>query len=123
MRPAYAAAVLLVAVASAGAAARAQALVDPMRPAEYVAPGAAGATSGPVLQQIYVSPERRYAVIDGTRVSPGERYGDARVVRISETEVALQSERGTTVLTMHPEVQKRTRSGAPADRPQKGTRE
>jgi len=109
VRTTLVAAAVLVAASSVGAVARGQALVDPMRPPVHAAAGEAGASSGPVLQQVYVSRSRRYAVIDGTRVSPGDRYGNARVMRISEAGVALQGDRGTTVLTMHPDVLRRAR--------------
>jgi MSHA biogenesis protein MshK len=86
----------------------AQALNDPMRPPALGGFGPAGASTGPVVDMIVIAPERRYAVIDGQTVTQGSRLGDARVVRIAETEVTLRSAAGNTrVLKLLPQAEKR----------------
>lgn len=99
---------LLAFAACLAASAQAQALVDPMRPATLV-PGGNAAAPGPVLYSISISPERRYAMIDDMVISIGDRFGDARVVAISETQVTLRGDGGTTVLKLFPDVEKRVR--------------
>lgn len=67
-------------------------LRDPTRPPEQLGQsGETGAASGPVLQSVLLSPQRRIAVISGQTVKLGEKFGDATVVRISESEVVLRS--------------------------------
>jgi len=47
-------------------------------------------------------------VISGQAVPLGGMFGDARVVRITETEVVLKKGEETEVLKMYPEVDKET---------------
>ncbi len=84
---------------------------DPTQPPGALAGGAADAApaEGPRLQSILISPNRRVAVIGGRTVPLGGNYGDARVVRITETEVVLQTGQERQSLRLHPEVEKRER--------------
>lgn len=88
----------------------AQGLPDPTRPPAALAAGEAEnarAREAPVLQSVLVSPGRRAALISGTWVSLGGRYGDARVVAIDEAAVTLQGPEGRRELRLFPEVEKR----------------
>lgn len=106
-----------ICVSALAGSAAAQPLADPMRPPVLgPLPGAPAATAGPVVDTIIIGAGRRYAVIDGQTVTQGGRVGDARVVRIAETEVTLRSAAGETrVLKLLPQVQKKV-----AARPQPG---
>ena len=101
---------LLVIASWPAAAAGAQAMTDPTRP-----PGAqsttAAAQSGPVLQSVMLSPARKVAVISGQVVPLGGRFGEARLVRLSESEAVLRNGAETTVLRLYPQVEKRAVRG------------
>jgi hypothetical protein len=108
----------LIAVLLCSVPVRAQTLSDPTRP-----PGAGpaaevdeGQARAPVLQSVIITSKGRAAIINGQRVELGGVYGDARVLKISETEVLLRSAGGTEVLKMYPNVDKRLgRRGAAPD--------
>lgn len=91
----------------------AETLPDPTRPPAGLqdaasAPAAAAApAAGPVLQSVMISPNRLAAMIDGTLVELGESFGDARLVRVTETGVTLRGASGTQELTLFPGVEKR----------------
>lgn len=87
----------------------AQALRDPMRPP----PGFAATDNArprsveePVLQSVMISPGRRAAIISGEVVRLGEKFGGARLVRVSEQEVVLQYGTDARVLKLYPAVDK-----------------
>lgn len=84
---------------------RAEILNDPMRP-----PAGLGADpvpgAGPVLQSVFISSEKRYAIISGERVMEGGRYGESLVSRINTNEVRLRDGSGETVLKLYPDVHK-----------------
>lgn len=83
-------------------------LPDPTAPP--AAPAAEGATSpGMSLTAIKRRGTQRFAVIDGQEVAAGGRYQDARVVRITESEVVLRRGADVTVLKLYPHVEKRLR--------------
>lgn len=89
------------------APAQAQALVDPTRPPNAPAPGEPeGAPGGTQLQSVLISPGRRLAVINGAMVPLGGMVGEAKVVKITETEVVLQKGDETEVLKLFPGVDK-----------------
>ena len=108
------------------AAAQAQPLNDPTRP-----PGAGAmqqgaedeAPLGKQLQSVLLSGGRKIAVIDGTMVPLGGMLGEARVIKITETEVVLKTGEETETLKLFPGVDKqavkrapkRARASAPAD--------
>lgn len=84
---------------------------DPTRPpAEMMTPemggvGAAQADSG--MQTVIVRRKGKSgAVINGQYVEVGGMVGDKRVIRISESEVALQGEGGREVIRLIPSIQK-----------------
>jgi len=90
------------------AIAQAQVLIDPTRPPMAIAkPGAVEeAPPATQLQSILISSRRRVAVINGNTVALGDRIGDARVVKITETEVVLKTGEETEVLKMYPGMEK-----------------
>jgi MSHA biogenesis protein MshK len=90
------------------AIAQAQVLIDPTRPPMAIAkPGAVEeAPPATQLQSILISSRRRVAVINGNTVALGDMVGDARVVKITETEVVLKTGEETEVLKMYPGMEK-----------------
>lgn len=98
---------LLVALAALGALqASAQALVDPTRPPNAPMGEAEAAVSGTQLQSILISSSRRLAIINGATVALGGMVGEAKVVRITETEVTLQKGDEKEVLKLYPGIDK-----------------
>ena len=114
------------ALTATAATAPAQSLSDPTRP-----PGAGAmrqqgaqdeAPAGRQLQSVLLSAGRKLAIIDGTTVPLGGMLGEARVVKISDSEVTLKAGEDIEVLKLYPAVEKRpvkraasrTRSAAPA---------
>lgn len=103
--------VALLALSGSGIAC-AENLPDPTRPppelaAPSSAPGGIAMPAGPVLQSVQISPASRSAIISGQRVVQGGAYGDARVVKISESEVVLKSGSDYQTLKLFPGVEKR----------------
>ncbi len=94
---------------AAAPAAAADILRDPTRPPPglYAAEDGAEVETGPVLQSVRVAQGRYTAVISGETVRVGSRYGDARVVRIRETEVVLKTGNSLQTLKLFPDVEKR----------------
>ena len=91
-------------------AAIAQPMTDPTRPpTEHVVvdggePAAAGT---PVLQSVMITPTLKAAIINGEMVKLGGTFGNAELVKVSESEVVLKSGDATQVLKMYPGVEKR----------------
>lgn len=87
-----------------------EALQDPTRPSTAtgaVVGAGAVASSGPVLQSVLISSGRRVAVISGQTVRTGDKVGDARVVKITETEVLLDDGKDVKTLKLYPGIGKR----------------
>lgn len=82
---------------------------DPTRPpsALYVPNDSTFIQVGPVLQSIRMANGRYTAVINGENVSVGSKIGEARVVKIRETEVVLKTADSLQTLKLFPEVEKR----------------
>ncbi len=77
-------------------------LTDPTRPtdpATYFGTGKPVNASGWLLQSILFASDRRIAVINGSRVQEGDRIGSARVLRIRDSQVLLDT--GGRNLTLH----------------------
>lgn len=83
-----------------------QALVDPTRPPNAPAGEAEAVQSGTQLQSILIASNRRLAIINGATVGLGGMVGEAKVVRITETEVTLRKGDETEVLKLYPGVDK-----------------
>ena len=110
---------------AAGAAA--QGMADPTRPpAGFAAsdPEMAAASGGPVLQSVMISAAGSAAIISGEMVKLGQKYGDAVLVRVAESEVVLKGQSGTQVLKLYPGVEKRpTAAAASKAAPGRGRRQ
>jgi MSHA biogenesis protein MshK len=102
----------MIAIIGFTGAASAQVAVDPTRPPEGLAINAtdtddAGGAGGVMLQTVMISPTQKAAIISGVMVKLGEKYGDAVLVKVSESEVVLKSGDAQQVLRLHPGVDKR----------------
>lgn len=100
------------------------ALVDPTRPPMVASDSSAkeaAAPAGPRLQSVLISPTRRVAVISGSTVAQGGKYGDATVAAISEGAVLLRYADRKETLHLIPEVVKRERQSDAASQSNKGT--
>ena len=98
---------LLLVAAVAGA----QSLPDPTQPPASGAPvrdldSAGKANPTPILQSIIISPTRRLAIIAGHTLKQGDKYGDAKLVKITETEVVLRGSNGIQTLKLFPNIEK-----------------
>lgn len=87
---------------------------DPTRPpaallAEPAPGGAAPASTR--LQSVLISAGRKSAIIGGQLVHLGDKYGEARVTRITESEVVLKTGSTTETLKLFPDVEKRAARG------------
>lgn len=108
----------------------AQGLTDPTRPPHLGATpaGAADAPAGAYrLESVILSRGRKLAVINGTLVPLGGTIGEGRLVRVSESGVAIRTGESVETLRFHPGIEKRPvkarapdRRRAAADRPQLG---
>jgi MSHA biogenesis protein MshK len=96
--------------------AHAEALQDPTRPPAALdraaESGTGAAVTGPVLQSVLISPRRTMATISGRTVKVGDKVGEARVIRISETEVVLRNGRDLETLKLFPGIEKRRSPGS-----------
>lgn len=94
---------------------QAESLRDPTRPPAELGVVAAGgaemAAKGPVLQSVLISAGRKSAIIGGQVVGLGEKYGEARVIKITESEVVLKTGTITETLRLFPDVEKRSAQG------------
>jgi MSHA biogenesis protein MshK len=85
-------------------------LVDPtLPPAVLAAPDASGsAAAGPVLQSVMMGTGRKAAMISGQMVAVGEKFGDATLLRVTETSAVLRNpDMSLQTLQMHPAVEKK----------------
>jgi MSHA biogenesis protein MshK len=94
------------------ASAVAQVRNDPTRPPTGFGTGtadmdAADAGGGMTLQSVMISPTSKTAIISGVMVKLGEKYGDAVLVKVAESEVVLKSGATSQVLKLYPGVEKR----------------
>ncbi len=84
----------------------AQALYDPTRPTDptlYFGRSAQPVPSRPwTLHSILRGPDRRIAIINGKRVREGERVGSAKVLRIGDSHVLLQTGKRRLTLRLLP---------------------
>lgn len=101
------------------ASAMAQVGNDPTRPPSGFGAGGVDAESadiggGMVLQSVMITPTSKAAIIGGVTVKLGEKYGDAVLVKVAESEVVLKSGTTSQVLKLYPGVEKRESAPAPA---------
>jgi MSHA biogenesis protein MshK len=66
-----------------------------------------------VLQSVMISASGAAAIISGQTVKLGQKYGDAVLVKVAESEVVLKDASGVQVLKLYPGVEKRS-AAAPA---------
>lgn len=106
-------AILVLLGLALGVEVHAQGLSDPTRPpgassgmTQAAGPGEELAISATQLQSVLIAPGRRVAVINGQAVALGGMVGEAKVVKISETEVVLRRGAENEVLKMYPGVEK-----------------
>jgi MSHA biogenesis protein MshK len=93
----------------------AQNLPDPTRPPSSILQIDAGIAvpTGPVLQSVLISPQRKIAIIDGQTVKLNGKVGNQTLVTISETEVVLKSGKQLQTLRLHPDlIKKKLRASA-----------
>lgn len=86
---------------------RAEELSDPTRPPAALPAGASQdeASKPAGLQSVIISRSRSAAIIDGQTVELGGKYGDVRLIEVSDTGVILQGARGKRqVMTLFPDV-------------------
>lgn len=96
---------------------QAENLPDPTRPPALLGPlppafgeeQANAPVPMPVLQSIILSPSRKAAIISGQTVVLGEKFGAARLVKLTESEAVLRTVDGLQVLKLFPDVDKRER--------------
>lgn len=85
-----------------------QAMSDPTRPPTGYAEADAGAAAGgPVLQSVMIAPTLKAAIINGEMVKLGGKFGSARLVKITESEVVLKEGGESQILKLYPGVEKR----------------
>ena len=99
---------ILIAVVGMAAAstAPAQALRDPTRPA-FFAKGTIAANAEPsgwILQSVLISPERRYAIINGEVVPLGGSVAGAELVAVTAERVTLRTPDGLRIVRLFPDV-------------------
>lgn len=102
------AAILFGGLFSLGAVAE-DVLRDPTRPAFELIPGIeSDAVSAPAapqgLQSVILSSRRKAAIINGTKVEVGQKYGDSVLTVVNETCVVLTGPQGRQVMHMFPTV-------------------
>ncbi|MDD4929463.1 MAG: hypothetical protein PHP85_09325 [Gallionella sp.] len=93
----------------------AEELVDPtLPPASVSVPAAVSGVANPPagLQSILISRQRRAAIIDGELVALGGKHGDATLIEVNEESVVLRNGQGRQVLSLFPDVIKRSKSVA-----------
>lgn len=108
-----AAAMATLTALAGSAVVHAQGLSDPTRPPAMIESASerdTSASSGPVLQSILISPTRRIATINGQAFKPGDKFGETRVVKITENEVVLRSGQEMQTLKLFPQVEKQATS-------------
>ncbi|TSA49209.1 MAG: hypothetical protein D4R48_03850 [Nitrosomonadales bacterium] len=80
-----------------------EALKDPTKPGNLKEQGA----PTPVLQAVYLSPGRTAAIINGREVKLGEKFGEAKLIKVQDSEVTLRNPDGTEeTLKMNPAIEK-----------------
>ncbi len=89
----------------------AQALPDPTRPPSALntvqEADAVASEAGPALQSVILSSDRKIAIINGQAVKQGDKYGEARVIKITETEVVLRNGNEMQTLKLFPSIEKK----------------
>lgn len=93
----------------------AQTLRDPARPPVMEGARAAAGqvqASAWTLQSVLISPQRRYAIINGEVVALGGSISGAELVGVAEERVTLRTREGLRVFHLFPEVTRRAAADA-----------
>lgn len=105
-RPVFAVGVLAMLLLAVSA--WAEGLSDPTRPpAAVMAPTDAVVAEPPKsagLQSVIISKSRSAAIIDGQTIELGGKYGDVKLIEVSDTGVILQGARGKRIMKLFPDV-------------------
>ncbi len=104
----------LIGWAPSGSLAMAGELVDPTRPPDLLPVSVddpTGSGGAFVLNSLLISPHRRIAIINGTRVKEGDQIGGAEVVEITAGGVLLKAEGNTFEVRMTASVKTAVASG------------
>ncbi|HVY07057.1 MAG TPA: MSHA biogenesis protein MshK [Burkholderiales bacterium] len=95
----------IVAAVGIASSAQAQALRDPTRPPASSARAAGKVEpSGWTLQSVLISPERRYAIINGEVVAIGGSVGGAVLVAVAPERVTLRTHDGLRTVPLYPDL-------------------
>jgi MSHA biogenesis protein MshK len=102
----YTALLLMVIFMAAASTAFAQALRDPTRPpiASKRDITEAPEQSGWILQSVLISPERRYAIINGEIVPLGGSVAGAELIAVAAERVTLRTPEGLRIVQLFPNV-------------------
>jgi MSHA biogenesis protein MshK len=107
---------VLAMLATAALAAGDAMLPDPTRPPDSMiglsATGAPLVPAEPRLQSVMIGSGGRSAIIDGRQYKVGDKVGDARLVRISESEVVLSNSGGRQIMRLFPSVKQASKAQA-----------
>jgi MSHA biogenesis protein MshK len=85
----------------------AQEMRDPTRPSAHRDESGSAASSRVdswVLQSVLISPERRFAIINGHVVAPGEWVNGALLLEVAEGSATLRTSEGRKMLNLYPRV-------------------
>jgi MSHA biogenesis protein MshK len=106
LRRALAAAVGIASLSTATA----QSLRDPTRPPAAASAKPAASSERPdwVLQSVLISPERRYAIINGEVVRLGGSVAGAELIAVGEERVTLRTREGIRIVHLLPDVTRLT---------------
>ncbi len=102
--------VLLLGACFSSSLSAAEQLPDPTRPAIELVPALGESATSEAkteqvgLQSVILSSKREAAIINGTEVAVGEKYGDAVLTEVNETCVVLTGPEGRRVMHMFPTV-------------------
>jgi MSHA biogenesis protein MshK len=99
---------LLLCLCLAVSLAHSQTLTDPTQPPAAFGQGAAAVITGPMLQSVLIASGRSEAIISGQTVRLGEKFGDAQVIKITDTEVVLRNGKDLQTLRLFPSIEKRS---------------
>jgi MSHA biogenesis protein MshK len=91
----------------------AQDIIDPTRPPQLANAAGDVGDNGTGLQSVFISDTRKAAVIGGQLVELGQKYGDATLVRVAESEVTLARGREMEVMHLFPGIDKKMLTAPP----------
>ena len=114
------------ALAACAPLAAAQSMRDPTRPPAFFGRSGEGGNASRgrdaewVLQSVLLSPERRYAIINGEVLALGGSVAGAELVAIREGEVTLRAGGVLRTVRLFPDVDMHSETGPLSQQPQRG---